>query len=90
MKWKNWFHKIRFFKFNFYRYFEERLMALATKLEGYRRSFEYIQDYVNIYGLREGLAPLFTLLTLFLQLKHGSIDESQYVHVTNRVTPGSE
>jgi WASH complex subunit strumpellin len=21
-------------------------------LEGYRRSFEYIQDYVNIYGLR--------------------------------------
>jgi len=32
--------------------FEARLMALATRLEGYRRSFEYIQDYVNIYGLR--------------------------------------
>ena len=32
--------------------FEERLLALATRLDGYRRSFEYIQDYVNIYGLR--------------------------------------
>lgn len=32
--------------------FEARLAALAARLEGYRRSFEYIQDYVNIYGLR--------------------------------------
>ena len=32
--------------------FEDRLNALATKMEGFRRSFEYIQDYVNIYGLQ--------------------------------------
>lgn len=32
--------------------FEERLVALSTKLAGFRRSFEYIQDYVSIYGLR--------------------------------------
>jgi WASH complex subunit strumpellin len=32
--------------------FEERLASLAAHLEGLRRSLEYIQDYVNIYGLR--------------------------------------
>jgi WASH complex subunit strumpellin len=32
--------------------FEDRLSALAQRLEGFRRSFEYIQDYVNIYGLQ--------------------------------------
>jgi len=30
----------------------KRLQQLSTKLDGYRRSFEYIQDYVNIYGLK--------------------------------------
>ena len=30
--------------------FEARLRPSAARLEGYRRSFEYIQDYVNIYG----------------------------------------
>ena len=34
------------------RSFEERLAALGRQLEGLRRSFEYIQDYVSIYGLR--------------------------------------
>jgi WASH complex subunit strumpellin len=32
--------------------FEERLRALSARLAGFRRSFEYIQDYVCIYGLR--------------------------------------
>ena len=27
-------------------------MALAERMSGFRRSFEYIQDYVNIYGLK--------------------------------------
>lgn len=29
-----------------------RLDALGDQMEGFRRSFEYIQDYVNIYGLK--------------------------------------
>jgi len=32
--------------------FETKLNQLAAILDGYRRSFEYIQDYVNIYGLK--------------------------------------
>ena len=32
--------------------FEARLDRLTKRLEGFRRSFEYIQDYVNIYGLK--------------------------------------
>jgi len=31
---------------------ESVLTHLATKLDGFRRSFEYIQDYVNIYALK--------------------------------------
>ncbi|XP_070556885.1 WASH complex subunit 5-like [Ptychodera flava] len=29
-----------------------KLDALGAKMDGFRRSFEYIQDYVNIYGLK--------------------------------------
>jgi WASH complex subunit strumpellin len=29
-----------------------RLHNLGEQMEGFRRSFEYIQDYVNIYGLK--------------------------------------
>jgi WASH complex subunit strumpellin len=32
--------------------FEARLSHLGQKLDGFRQSFEYIQDYVNIYGLK--------------------------------------
>jgi len=32
--------------------FEDKLSKLATSLDGINRSFEYIQDYVGIYGLR--------------------------------------
>ena len=31
---------------------EPKLKALAERMNGFRRSFEYIQDYVNIYGLK--------------------------------------
>lgn len=31
---------------------ESKLIALASQMSGFRRSFEYIQDYVNIYGLK--------------------------------------
>ncbi|XP_062506598.1 WASH complex subunit 5-like [Corticium candelabrum] len=30
----------------------QRLQGLAATMDGFRRSFEYIQDYVNIYGLK--------------------------------------
>ena len=32
--------------------FETRLASLGQKLDGFRQSFEYIQDYINIYGLK--------------------------------------
>jgi WASH complex subunit strumpellin len=32
--------------------FESRLTQLTQILDGFRRSFQYIQDYVNIYGLK--------------------------------------
>lgn len=32
--------------------FEVRLQKLGQKLDGFRRSFEYIQDYINLYGLK--------------------------------------
>ncbi len=32
--------------------FEEQLKVLASQLQGMLRSFEYIQDYVNVYGLK--------------------------------------
>lgn len=31
---------------------ESKLFSLSEKMSGFRRSFEYIQDYVNIYGLK--------------------------------------
>uniref|UniRef100_A0A1I8H261 WASH complex subunit strumpellin n=1 Tax=Macrostomum lignano TaxID=282301 RepID=A0A1I8H261_9PLAT len=31
---------------------QARLLALGERMDGFRRSFEYIQDYVNIYGLK--------------------------------------
>lgn len=32
--------------------FEQKLVRLAEVLDGFRRSFQYIQDYINIYGLK--------------------------------------
>lgn len=32
--------------------FEERLRKLGDQLTGFRRSFEYIQDYIQMYGLK--------------------------------------
>lgn len=32
--------------------FEQRLTKLSTLLDGIRRSFQYISDYVNLYGLK--------------------------------------
>ena len=32
--------------------FEQRLTLIGNKLDGYKRSFEYIQDYINLYGLK--------------------------------------
>lgn len=32
--------------------FENRLITLTDKLQGMFRSFEYLQDYVNVYGLK--------------------------------------
>ena len=29
-----------------------KLRGVGAQMDGFRRSFEYIQDYVNIYGLK--------------------------------------
>lgn len=34
------------------RNFMERMSQVAERLDGFRRSFAYIQDYINIYGLK--------------------------------------
>lgn len=31
---------------------EDKLIALTKVIDGYRRSFEYVQDYINIYGFK--------------------------------------
>ena len=31
---------------------EVKLKELGGKMDGFRRSFEFIQDYINIYGLK--------------------------------------
>eukprot|EP01027_Heterolobosea_sp_BB2_P007140 GEZU01010652.1.p1 GENE.GEZU01010652.1~~GEZU01010652.1.p1 ORF type:complete len:835 (-),score=235.13 GEZU01010652.1:84-2588(-) len=45
-------HNILVFKTGKITDFELRLRALSDKLQGMLRSFEYIQDYINIYGLK--------------------------------------
>ena len=32
--------------------FVQRLELIGAKMDGFRRSFEYIQDYIDIYGLK--------------------------------------
>lgn len=44
--------KILIFKTGKIDEFESRLKQLASQLDGFSRSFQYIQDYVNIYGLK--------------------------------------
>mmetsp|Transcript_19340 Transcript_19340/g.68391 ORF Transcript_19340/g.68391 Transcript_19340/m.68391 type:complete len:1156 (-) Transcript_19340:124-3591(-) len=34
------------------RHFMQQMTAVADRLDGFRRSFAYIQDYINIYGLK--------------------------------------
>ncbi|KAJ6239983.1 wash complex subunit 5 [Anaeramoeba flamelloides] len=41
-----------FFKTSKIAEFEEKLEDLADTLDGFKRSFEYISDYMNIYGLK--------------------------------------
>lgn len=61
-----------------------RLQKLAESMDGYKRSLEYIQDYINIHGLRIWqkqvfniffcLAPPFIcMLVLFIFVIHRNI-----------------
>jgi hypothetical protein len=71
--------------------FEERLMALATRLEGCRTSFEYIQDYVNIYGLRvwqEETAAVKKLLELGADPNLGDAEGRSPLSVVNSGNTG--
>ena len=47
---------------------EPKLVALAERMSGFRRSFEYIQDYVNIYGLKIWQEEVGTYLGCMLEL----------------------
>lgn len=69
--------------------FEDRLRALAKKLEGFRRSFEYIQDYVNIYGLQVWQEETNRVVSYhveqecsgFVKRKHAADGESEFQSV---------
>ena len=45
-------HKYLVFKTGKLSDFEERLRTLGGQLTGFKRSFEYIQDYIQMYGLK--------------------------------------
>jgi len=45
-------HTFLVFKTGTLQEFETRLTELGRKLDGFRQSFEYIQDYIGIYGLK--------------------------------------
>ncbi|CEF98260.1 WASH complex, subunit strumpellin [Ostreococcus tauri] len=69
--------------------FQDRLNLLAKKLEGFRRSFEYIQDYVNIYGLQMWQEETNRVVSYhveqecngFLKRKHVAEGESEFQSV---------
>ena len=66
--------------------FEDRLNALAQRLDGLKRSFEYVQDYANIYGLHVWQQETNRVVNYYVEqecnafLKRNKIedDESQY------------
>lgn len=43
-----------------------RLQKLAESMDGYKRSLEYIQDYINIHGLRIWQKQVCMLLVFIL------------------------
>lgn len=45
-------HDFLVFKSGSLQEFEARLTELGRKLDGFRQSFEYIQDYIGVYGLK--------------------------------------
>jgi WASH complex subunit strumpellin len=47
--------------------FEQRLQQLGTMLSGIRSSFEYIQDYINVYGLRIWQQELSRIINYFVE-----------------------
>eukprot|EP00736_Rhodelphis_marinus_P001211 Rmarinus@m.276 len=47
--------------------FDKRTRLLANKLDGFRRSLEYIQDYVNIYGLRIWQEEFSRIMNFFVE-----------------------
>jgi WASH complex subunit strumpellin len=47
--------------------FEGCLRALAQKMIGFQRSFEYIQDYVNLYGLKVLQEELYRIINFYLE-----------------------
>ncbi|KAJ4457254.1 putative WASH complex subunit 5 [Paratrimastix pyriformis] len=65
--------------------FEMRLQSLAQRLDGFKRSFEYIQDYISLYGLKIWQEELSRIMNYsierecnqFLKIKV-SDDQSEY------------
>ena len=71
--------------------FEGRLIELKNRLDGFRRSFEYIQDYVNIYGLKIWQEEFSRIINFFVEQECNAFltfkippSESQY---QNRAIP---
>lgn len=60
--------------------FEQRLTALAQRLEGFRRSFEYIQDYVDIAGLRVWHEEVGRMISFHVEQECNSFLRGRQVH----------
>ena len=69
--------------------FQERLAALAHKLEGLRRSFEYIQDYVNIYGVRVWLSEWGRIVNYMVEQECNTFLKKQVPHWQSRYQSAS-
>jgi WASH complex subunit strumpellin len=57
--------------------FESRLRALATQLIGLRKSIEYIQDYISIYGLKIWQEELSRIVNYFVEQESNSFLKKQ-------------
>jgi len=47
--------------------FEGRITALGQRLDGLRASIEYIQDYINMYGLKIWQEELSRIINYYVE-----------------------
>ncbi len=61
--------------------FKLRLTQLAAILDGVKRSFQYIQDYINIYGLKIWQEEFSRIINYNIELECDSFLQSKMVDI---------